>query len=199
MATQDSTTVVNVYMWGMGIRSLEEPYIEELNHFIFTHREKLKTQDRAGVEEYITYLHNTQGIKRNFFVGTSYEWETYKLKYAEIMERAGFGQEAVVDAIMFTTLATYASLYKNGKIVEILTVLNQLARANLDMINTITINQDYEKLVHSMLIEMYTNHRELYTAMFFEAKLQEEYETNIVKNFLKRIFINKYLLSETTK
>lgn len=196
MTTQDITTVVNLYTWGMGITSLEDPYIEELNHFIFTHKEKLKTQDRAGVEEYVTYLHNTQGIKRNFFIGTQHEWEEYKIKYAEMVERAGFGQEAVVDAIMFSTLLMYASLYKNGKIVEIMTVLNQLARANLDLVNTITINQDYERVLHSMLIEMYTNHRELYTAMFYTARLQKVYETNIVKDFLVRVFQNNYLLEQ---
>lgn len=118
-------------------------------------------------------------------------WISNQLQKNNILQLDKDGKLSFIDSAMMATLITYASMHKTGKVIEIMTVINQVGKAITD--NTALVNQDYERLLHSMLIEMYTNHRELYTALYAEEKIQEVYESKAVVDFLKIVFTNKYI------
>lgn len=186
--------MIKIWTWGyIGNKLIQEAFVyESADQYIKMHIHVFHN------------LHNIDDIIENFkkisiekpstryFIGTDEQFAEYKKLYL-FREDAAKGVYTWNDAALVATLINYAQEFKHGKRIEVMTVLNQVGRAIKENDKNL-INQDYERIVHSMLLEMYANHRGLYTALFYSEKMQEDYQHGILVDFLKQIFQNQYIL-----
>lgn len=186
--------MTKIWTWGyIGNYVIQEAKVySSVNEYITTHKymfPELHTLDDV-IAKFKELSITTPSL--GTFIGTDEQFAEYKKMYL-FREEVARGMYTWNDAALVATLINYAQEFKHGKRIEVMTVLNQVGRAIKENDKNL-INQDYERIVHSMLLEMYSNHRGLYTALFYSEKMQEDYQHGILVDFLKQIFQNQYIL-----